>query len=354
MPTADRPGLAPPRRQHPERAERDRRGGRRPQHRRAPAAPPSRPPPQSAASSSSLMPPSGPTTSITAVGRARARRRSAVASPTRAGPAPPRPAAAVAPTAATSSAVRHQRTSPPGRTDAATGGPPSAPPPRQRRSPFSTLAGPSQRATQRSDCHATNASAPASVASSIASSERSDFGSACTTVTGGLARRRRCGGRSTRAVEPALRRVLDDAVRDRARAVAEVEFLTGPDPSHVGGVEALVAVDDGELADLGQRVDVEQRATHAAHRSATGEGLAQPAEQAAARGRRVRRLHLGDVPDAVLLELAQQLGVLRGRAATAPRPRCGRAGCRARRSAGAACRAHAATRPIPAGCPPRW
>ena len=53
--------------------------------------------------------------------------------------------------------------------------------------------------------------------------------------------------------------VLDDAVRDGARAVAEVEFLADADPAHGGGVEALVAVDDGQLADLGQRVDVEQR-----------------------------------------------------------------------------------------------
>ncbi|CPA56131.1 Uncharacterised protein [Mycobacterium tuberculosis] len=60
---------------------------------------------------------------------------------------------------------------------------------------------PSQFATQRAACHARNASAPASVASSIANSERSDLGSACTTVTGG-----RTGGTlqrlSTRARSP--------------------------------------------------------------------------------------------------------------------------------------------------------
>ena len=129
---------------------------------------------------------------------------------------------------------------------------------RHRRRPLSTRACPSQRATQRCACQATNASAPASVASSIASSERSDFGSACTTVTVGAAAGtvRRS---STRAVRRALADVLDDAVGQRARAVAEVEFLAGPDPPHIGRVEALVAVDDRELTDLGQRVDVEQR-----------------------------------------------------------------------------------------------
>ena len=55
----------------------------------------------------------------------------------------------------------------------------------QRRRPLSTRVDPSHLATQREACHGTNPSAPASVASSMASSERSDFGSACTTVTGG-------------------------------------------------------------------------------------------------------------------------------------------------------------------------
>ena len=93
----------------------------------------------------------------------------------------------------------------------------------------------------------------------MASSERSDLGSACTTVTAAT-RRSTVRRSSTRAVSRALADVLDDAVRHRARAVAEVELLAGPDPPHVGGVEAFVAVDDGELTDLGQRVDVEQRA----------------------------------------------------------------------------------------------
>ena len=63
--------------------------------------------------------------------------------------------------------------------------------------------------------------------------------------------------------QPALADVLDDTVRHRPVAVTQVEFLAGPDPPHVGRVEALVAVDDRQLTDLGQRVDVEERAGHA-------------------------------------------------------------------------------------------
>ena len=62
-----------------------------------------------------------------------------------------------------------------------------------------------------SACQATNASAPASVASSIASSERSDFGSACTTVTVG---RRRADASVASARAPSawpLATLLDDA-----------------------------------------------------------------------------------------------------------------------------------------------
>ena len=88
------------------------------------------------------------------------------------------------------------------------------------------------------------------------------MGSACTTVTGGDAgstvQRSQHPGR-----QPALADLLDDAVRHRARAVAEVELFADPDPPHGGGVEALVAVDDGQLTDLGQRVDVEERRGHA-------------------------------------------------------------------------------------------
>ena len=45
--------------------------------------------------------------------------------------------------------------------------------------------GPTHFATQRALCHGTIASAPASVARSTASSDRSDLGRACTTVTRG-------------------------------------------------------------------------------------------------------------------------------------------------------------------------
>ena len=93
----------------------------------------------------------------------------------------------------------------------------------------------------------------------MASSERSDFGIACTTVTVGAAGStvRRS---STRADKPALADLFDDAVRHRVPAPSlEVELLAEPDPPDVGGVEALVTVDDGELTDIRQRVDVEQR-----------------------------------------------------------------------------------------------
>ena len=95
----------------------------------------------------------------------------------------------------------------------------------------------------------------------MASSERSDFGSACTTVIVGVgvATVRRS---ITRAVSAALADVFDDTVGEPARAIAEVEFLAGPDPPDVGRVEALVAVHHGELTDRGQRVDVEERVGH--------------------------------------------------------------------------------------------
>ncbi len=88
------------------------------------------------------------------------------------------------------------------------------------------------------------------------------MGSACTTVTAGERRRHGPAVEHPRR-QPALADVLDDTVRHRPVAVAQVEFLAGTDAPHVGGVEALVAVDDRELTDLGQRVDVEQRAGHA-------------------------------------------------------------------------------------------
>jgi hypothetical protein len=43
-----------------------------------------------------------------------------------------------------------------------------------------------------------------------------------------------------------------------AGAVAEVEFLAGPDPPHTGRVKALVAVHHHEFAHRGQCVDVEE------------------------------------------------------------------------------------------------
>ena len=88
------------------------------------------------------------------------------------------------------------------------------------------------------------------------------MGSACTTVTAGSAGStvRRS---STRAVSRPFATSSTTQCATVAGTVAEVEFLAGPDPPHVGGVEALLAVDDGQLTGLGQRVDVEQRVGHA-------------------------------------------------------------------------------------------
>ena len=87
------------------------------------------------------------------------------------------------------------------------------------------------------------------------------MGSACTTVTAGAARGHGPAVQHPRR-QPALGDVLDDTVRHGAVAVAKVEFFAGADAPDVGRVEALVAVDDRELTDLGQRVDVEERAGH--------------------------------------------------------------------------------------------
>jgi hypothetical protein len=61
-------------------------------------------------------------------------------------------------------------------------------------------------------------------------------------------------------------------VCNRAGAVAQIEFLADPDAPDVGGMEALVAVDDRKLTDLRKRVDVKQRSGH--RRSTAGEGFA--------------------------------------------------------------------------------
>ena len=128
---------------------------------------------------------------------------------------------------------------------------------RQRRRPLSARP-PSQRATQRAACQATNASAPG-----LGGQLNGQFGAI------GLGQRLHDGDRRGRGFDgpavqhagrqPALGDLLDDAVRHRACAVAEVEFFARPDSPHVGGVEALVAVDHGQVTDLGQGVDVEER-----------------------------------------------------------------------------------------------
>ena len=243
VPTSDacRAGVIPPRRQHAQRAQRDRGRGRRAQHLRAqpnrdgagirergetrPARCRPRDPP--AASANSLAPHADPEP----VGRRLVQRQHL-------------------PPAATSSAIRW--------VSAAVDSTPSTggmyarrdcraaerATARQRRRPLSARA-PCQRATQRSACQATNASAPASVANSIANSERSDFGSACTTVTAGWTAR--TSSDPDPGTQPVAAGVLDDAAGQAAGAVAEHQLLTGTDASHRGGVEAFVAVDDGQL-----------------------------------------------------------------------------------------------------------
>ncbi len=74
-------------------------------------------------------------------------------------------------------------------------------------------------------------------------------GCAWTTVTGGLGRRRRRGGPAREPSGCACRR---PPTTQSATAPAPSEIdqcLAGPDPPHRRGVETLVTVDDGELAD---------------------------------------------------------------------------------------------------------
>ena len=108
---------------------------------------------------------------------------------------------------------------------------------RHRRSPLSTRA-PSQLATQRAACQARNASAPASVANSTASSDRSDLGTACTTVTGGrpAATVQRS---STRACNPSRPACSTTQLGQAAGTVAEHQLLARADPAHGGGVKTL-------------------------------------------------------------------------------------------------------------------
>jgi hypothetical protein len=63
-------------------------------------------------------------------------------------------------------------------------------------------------------------------------------------------------------LQPVAAGLLDCTASQNAGAVAEDQFLAAADASHRGGVEAFVAVDDGELTGHRQRVDVEQ-ARHA-------------------------------------------------------------------------------------------
>jgi len=97
-------------------------------------------------------------------------------------------------------------------------------------------------------------------------------------------------------------------MRHRPVAITQVEFLAGTDTPDVGRVEALIAVDDRQLTDLGQRVDVEESA--GSPRSAAGEGFTQAAEEPTTCRCALSRANLGNVAGALFLQLVQQLDVL--------------------------------------------
>ena len=212
---------------------------------------------------------------------------------------------------------------------------------RQRRRPLSARP-PSQRATQRAACQATNASAPASVASSMASSERSDLGSACTTVTaasaGSTVASAAAPGPSAAPCRPPRRRSRPSPPAPSPRSSS----FADPDPPHGGGMEALVAVDDGEATDLGQRVDVEQRRQtrwpHQRPVNVSRSRLNSPPPADWSTGWTAPRRRRGCGAPSACAAVRCPCGP-----AARDRPRrCGRAGRRAPRSAGAACRARAA------------
>jgi hypothetical protein len=71
-------------------------------------------------------------------------------------------------------------------------------------------------------------SAPASVASSIANSERSDFGMACTTVTGG-----RGGGASRRCSTRAVRLRLSTLITTQSATVPAPSESTSDSPGRI-------------------------------------------------------------------------------------------------------------------------
>ena len=226
-----------------ERAQRDRRGRRGSSAPSAPAAPPCAPAADSAAISSSAMPPSGPTTSINESACARdssvswlgrrlvqhqhrrtARHRLAHVGQQRVG--------------------RRQRRSTAGCTAAATAGRPTGPP----------------RASAASPCRPSAAVPAGHAARCLPGHERvgARLGGQLDRQLGavGLGQRlhdgdrRRRGARRSGGPAPApsawpLRDVLDDTVRHVPAPSPRSSSSPDPDAAHVGGVEALVTVDDG-------------------------------------------------------------------------------------------------------------
>ena len=126
----------------------------------------------------------------------------------------------------------------------------------QRWRPFSAF-GPSQRETERAAAHGTIASTPSSVAACTASSSRSPFASACTSVIRGA------GGSSMTTVVGLERELAragrrHHAVHDDAAAVADRDPLAGAHPGDGDGVPRLVA---RELHDGARRDGRPGRAT---------------------------------------------------------------------------------------------
>ena len=105
------------------------------------------------------------------------------------------------------------------------------------------------------------------MANSIANSERSDFGIACTTVD------RRPRGSDGPALQhpgahsPSRPACSTTQLGEASGAVAEHQLLAGTDPAHRGGVKTFVAANDGKRAGIGQCVDVEQLGYSGHHRA---------------------------------------------------------------------------------------
>ena len=105
-----------------------------------------------------------------------------------------------------------------------------------------TARSPRHTATQRDAAQGTIRSVPISVSTETASSARSPFGIACTTVTCG-AGRSSCSMDSTVATSELLVVLSTDAGRAGAGAVREDDPLPRPDPAYDDRVPGLLTVE---------------------------------------------------------------------------------------------------------------